>query len=624
VTVLCPPHGRIDHAFARAKDELAQGRRVRLVGPLATLESVWPEWARTTPGLVVTELAAARAATRFEGAAPLTQAIRTWLDTLVRDVMPTWGGQALYTSACARLFQPLIDEHPFVEGDLSWLSGQRVVGVGDWVGWEPLERKLTLLGCQIDFPRRTHAAPSAPHTLLLRIAAMGAGAIGEQLIESARSLRFVAQHGQPAPDFWAVVMPTWYRINRTLLEAVVLPALERGKTAGLLFFGDFRRGQRLEHQLTKVEGRVWGEGLGPSREALLKGPQLAASVPRSARGAAKAAWRAAGRLFRLAGRLSPETLAPNLAGHAVALATKVDGLTRFIGVDVVRVTFAEVAVEEAVERKQLHTAPVLMCSTSASPVAGISTFLQHRGVTVVEVLHGTAGEGWPGINENNATVLVVPTHADAAAVAPLNRRTVVAGMPLPKRMAPRATGPRQRRLLFISNYAHRDWSYLGGSHLLPLQDELLSLASKFRAREVPLDFRWRPHPADVPEQVAAAAQKAGLTDVSQGVRPLQEDLAWADLVVSAPTTAVYDALFAGVPVFLHLTPDLERTAVARWTHVNRQFYWASEVVDRIVETIRELEHSHRPLKLEDDALTYLFGPEHTPHSLLDALPGLSP
>ena len=64
----------------------------------------------------------------------------------------------------------------------------------------------------------------------------------------------------------------------------------------------------------------------------------------------------------------------------------------------------------------------------------------------------------------------------------------------------------------------------------------------------PSPFRWRPHPADSPDEVAKARRLHPAMELSVGV-VLERDLEWADAVITVHSSAMFEALFADVPVF---------------------------------------------------------------------------
>jgi hypothetical protein len=164
---------------------------------------------------------------------------------------------------------------------------------------------------------------------------------------------------------------------------------------------------------------------------------------------------------------------------------------------------------------------------------------------------------------------------------------VVAGLPA---APPRIGALGHGNILILTNYFHRNIAVPhGGTKRAPYQRELLAIPELLRAAlpSWPLDFRWRPHPAEIPELVDRAY--AGLEDVklSKG-RPLEEDLEWADLIVSAHSSAAVQAMFVGLPVFVHLRPEMVDSPFTAYASESRAFRSAPEAVERIVPCLRAL------------------------------------
>ncbi len=84
----------------------------------------------------------------------------------------------------------------------------------------------------------------------------------------------------------------------------------------------------------------------------------------------------------------------------------------------------------------------------------------------------------------------------------------------------------------------------------------------------PLDFRWRPHPTELPDLVRRAYTDLDDIELSQG-RALEDDLAWADLIVSAHSSVAAQAMFAGHQARQTLvggaTPRALFDVVSHWT-----------------------------------------------------------
>jgi hypothetical protein len=144
--------------------------------------------------------------------------------------------------------------------------------------------------------------------------------------------------------------------------------------------------------------------------------------------------------------------------------------------------------------------------------------------------------------------------------------------------------------LILTNYFHREIVVPhGGTKRAPYQRELLEIPERLRTAvpDWPLEFRWRPHPAEMPELVRRAHGELEDIELSQA-RTLEEDLAWADLVVSAHSSAAAQAIFVGLPVFVHLRPELVDSPFTAYVSESRGFQSAQEAANGIVPCLRAL------------------------------------
>jgi hypothetical protein len=518
-----------------------------------------------------------------------------------------------------------------------------VHGVGAWDAWPFLSAALRDTGGALGSCDHPAVAVSSQRALGPRGLAAGlaftAGALAEYVREYTRGLasrRAVrtnrAQHTEQ-PRAWFSLLPTWYRMNRVMIETVLHPLIarerEHGRSGsqpsfGALLIGELARGERNEQKLTSITGRTLWAGLRDLREPIAARPVEQIVCTESLPALATDLLVAAGRAVRVIARCAVHPARLELAGYTLDLRANALALARVASIDVCRATFSERATRaflERMERKGERCNPVVFATTASTAPSTASTVLQSRGVQVIEVLHGTAGEGWPGLNENNASVVVVPTRADQRALAPLPARAVVGGMPMPRVIAPRPSGERVRNVLVMSTFLHRDWVGIGGHFLVPLQHELLRTAAMLRAAlGERVRIRWRPHPADMTDLVREAHARVPDVDLSHGVRGLADDLEWSDLVVSSPSSAIFEALFAGVPVFVYAEPDQWSTPVADWCDPARVFFWAEPGVQVLTRTLAALERGEPDvLAPEQHAREQLFGPTGAPVPTLEVL-----
>jgi len=172
-----------------------------------------------------------------------------------------------------------------------------------------------------------------------------------------------------------------------------------------------------------------------------------------------------------------------------------------------------------------------------------------------------------------------------------------------------------RNVHIMSSYAHRDTRHGDRFTHLPFQGELLRvvtlLENEFPGR---FCFRWRPHPADDPIEVQKAYQ--GLHNVELSSRSsLQEDVEWADILISCFSSAIFESLMADAPIFLHLIPDTGVLPIAQCFDASRTFFWAEEIVRPFSECIHLLDARNRnALAPERRACRAVFGADASPHN----------
>jgi hypothetical protein len=259
---------------------------------------------------------------------------------------------------------------------------------------------------------------------------------------------------------------------------------------------------------------------------------------------------------------------------------------------------------------------VVMVGSSLPEHAAIARVLQEGGARTIEFYHGAGVETWVGASEGQTEFRSLFIQSDAETVSALGQKCIVGGMP--QRVTPnpaRPAGP--RRLLILTNYVHRDFEAEGRHRYEPFQNEILDIAPKLRAQRDVL-VRWRPHPADNPERVRKALERHPEIERSPS-RALEEDLGWCDLVVTTMSTALVEALFAGVPIFKHVLPEFRDGPNCRCYDPSRVFLWSDEVVPRIVDVVDALVRGDDVLGPERREREALFGPGGRPQSLGEAL-----
>ncbi len=618
--VIVPPGASLEAGFERARARL-EGRPVRLVAHGASLEANWPTWARRDPGLRVTELGAYRLLTHAEANASLHEAMATWLGELFAGVFPA--GEAVFAVTCqTRFFFTRLQERALVEGLAACHRADDVECVDtSWSGWE-------IFGQLVGKPAprsRWDEMTWAPVFTAAAVATLGAtiAQVGRQYVSSAASrarlARERARRSGPPPMLWAAVIPDLERVNRHVLVSVVEPAIREGRRVGLLLIGSLDRGVRSETDLrTRTSETLWG-GLGGlpadplvSEIDQLAGPEDLVSL---ATAVAEASLRSARVVWRLATR-PPYVME---SGIAHPLRPRAADLAKLATTDVARAVMGDHAARRAIERRSFQGSTVFFVGCTFPAAAASNRVLQAAGATTVEFSHG-AGDDNP--SDSGTSIQCVWTEADAAAFEAVGARAIAAGMP--RRMIHRTKRRPARNVLLMTNYCHRDACSAGVWPYEPFQRELLRVSALLRERVPELVFRWRPHPSDAPSVIERGHREFPDLTLSLGTK-LDDDLSWADLVVTSTSTTVFESLFAEVPVFVHVLPALENAPTLASLSPARRFFYATDVVDRIVGCLARLDADDPDLLAPEVASrAALFGPSLEPTSIaarfLDPLP----
>jgi len=233
-------------------------------------------------------------------------------------------------------------------------------------------------------------------------------------------------------------------------------------------------------------------------------------------------------------------------------------------------------------------------------------------------MHGLGADAWHGGWESQVGTRFVWSRTDADGLRPTGQKAIVAGLPA----APSRVGaPGHRNILILTNYFHRNIvTPYGGTKRAPYQREILAIPERLRAAlpDWLLDFRWRPHPAEVPDLVRRAYADLEGVELSQG-GALEDDLAWADLIVSAHSSAAAQAMFVGLPVFVHLQPEMVDSPFTAYVSKSRAFQSAEEAVTRIVPCLRALANGDPAVLMPEHRAQQALVGGPTPRGIFDAV-----
>jgi hypothetical protein len=614
--VVVPPAASLKRGFDRARALLASGP-VRLVAHGATLEARWPAWVRASPpasNLQLTELGAYRLMTNGEANEPLRKAVQAWLGEIFGDAFPG-AGQVFSASCETRFFIAPLRERAIVEGLAACHAGDAVECVdASWSGWGIFR---DLIGKPLP-RRRADELTWAPVFLGSVAAAFGGTAVrlARSYVASRPSFARIegeAKRARPreaSPRLWAAVIPDLERVNRHVLASVVAPAREHGRRVGLLMIASIEAGERSETDLrTRISDVLWGGLRDVGREgAVDEVDQLVA--PDDPLAFASDVARALGRSVRVALRVAARppyvreaVVSHPLRPHAIELA-------KLVTLDLARAVLADDATRRAVARRSFDGATVFFVGCAFPSGAAANRVLQAAGATTVEFFHG-AGADVP--LDSGASLHCVWTETDVLAFEALGAKAVSAGMP--RRTVTRARRRPVTHVLVMTNYCHRDDLESGVWPLEPFQHEILRVPELLAAERPGLRFRWRPHPSDGKAPIAREHAELANVDLSVGTA-LDDDLSWADLVVSSMSTTVFEALLTDVPVFMQVLPYLDGAPVLAPLAKERQFFRAEEVISRIVACLERLDRDDPDaLRPERASRVALFGPTGEPTSI---------
>ena len=627
--VLVPYGSDLAAGFELARQCRQSQSRVRLVGHGVTLEPSWPGWLKNDAKLLLTELGAYRDTAPVEASRPARESIHRWLSTVLEGVVPGIpAGDIFYLQSSLRLFMPMLEASIHLPNLLERNPGARFHCAAESSPVKQLLADLLDPGAERD--------GSSPRWKL-KITALGLGAMAGTILRQVRRFRQESpsrarlralrssEAAQPCPTLWLALLPDWFRFNRHVLESVAQPAIESQMPVGVLFSGPLMSGMRVESELSRREGGELWPALGPLRtydRCVIDQIASAESATAFLRVVGRMLRRSLRAIFRLAAH-GPRA---GIGHERFNLNPLSWTLAKLVTQDVFNALAAEEAVREVVQRHSFRGAQVVFAGSAQPGESVADRVLQAEGATTTDFLHGYGVEGWLAFSPSQSSQRCVWTRADAATMEGFGQKVVVAGMP--QTVVPR-TRPAKRRVenvLIMSNYVHRDQRRPWGYHFLPFQTELVRTAGLIRSQVRDyLRFRWRPHPADDEAVVQETLRANPGIELSRG-RALQEDVDWAEIVISSQSSVAIESLLAGVPVFVHIQPPSPEAPYILAFDASRRFFWARESVPLFAACVRAME-SGDPAALEPERRTRvaLFGPSGEPPRL-DALlfPSLTP
>lgn len=573
---------RLGEAFSIAERLLREGQRVRVVATGASLRDSWPEWVEGATGLVTTELGAYRPVHPIVATRALARDAHDWLHRIAGRSGSGDDGvsETLFASLASRVLQPLFEAVAYAQGLVAVHPGATFHCVdADWVGLDYLRALATPNGSAVMPPAlvgtsrwRGRLAAHLGWRLLLAIA--GQLRRYGRSAQSRRALRRRRRAGS-SPRLWLALQPDWPRINRHVLGQLdaartdygilLTTTLESGDTTQPGHAGPLWPGIP-DDLIDEASSVPLDQVAGPGNVASLV-VGLAKGIGTSLR----AAWRV------LKGDDAFLTLAGGLRGRAA------DGVARLLTIDLIQTIIVGDAVRALARRHALHGSVVVFANLNLTDTAAADRALRDAGAFTVDFRHGSGGGGWFGMHESFADHVLVWSATDLALTDMLSRSASTTSPPPLPPPAPAHATP-IRRVLVVTGYSHDCW-LLSGFPLRPFEIELLRGVEQLWRQNPEYEIRWRPHPSDDPEEVAARLARFPFLARSQ-TADLAGDLAWADLVISYGGTTLGEAVRAGVPVIVHVAPDLLAYPDVAAVPMGRSFFYATQLpglVARLVE-----------------------------------------
>jgi hypothetical protein len=216
------------------------------------------------------------------------------------------------------------------------------------------------------------------------------------------------------------------------------------------------------------------------------------------------------------------------------------------------------------------------------------------------------------------------TAPEAAALAPFLAGQRCLGGFYPRRRRPLPARPRPSRapgaapiiILAASSYLIRGWGWdprLNLHYQVPFLDEVAKLATL----RWPIRLRWRPHPGDDADSVARYLARYPMLERSTA--SAEQDLTEAQILVTSPSSLALEALFTGLPVFVHDVPRWDDSATTVFAPA-RRFGVDRSLLELIAPLLEALAAGDPSALAPERALAErLFGPGGQPASVDDVV-----
>ena len=614
------------NGFALAREWMGRGR-VRLIGRGATARALWPSWVSDarTRGLVLCEFDAYLP----EGRSPLLLELQAdakrWIDEVFAGAAPGVDvGKAFWAQTVFRVLNPAFAAWPAVVGvAFHHATGSVTCSEPTWAGCAALSEAILAAGGSFDVHgRRPFAAPFAV-ALGAKVAAWTAMSVAKRAQEfwrerGARSQLRRSQGLAPRrpPTTWlAVNAPAPYAC-RHVTEGALPAVTARGAAE--------RPGLLLHASLA---GEPGGGGAWPSLAAartaapVLEQCASAESWLGLARTTARAVTQTAHGLVRVC----KHGASLRFGSMHVTLSSETSELAHLLTIDVLRAREAYDATTAFLARRDVSGATIVWPHASMANVCIPDLLLRAAGARTVDLVHGMLGDPSAVVTfeQTFSTIKVFWTEAEARYCAPYAGAGACTGGFVPRRLSPKrgARLPGPVRVLVATNYLF-ETQRRGPVTFEGYQEHLTTaLAAALGPLGDRVEVRWRPHPSESQARIDLhlANHPRVYGAVSRARGALQEDLAWADVVVGSISSALIEALCHDVAVLVHDIPLYERCGFASVLLPARRFVGGEDLVPKLGAVVEELEQGAvARLAPEEAARLAVFGAAR-PRPLEEAL-----
>jgi hypothetical protein len=596
--IIVPTGGDLSRGFELAKELLAQNLAVRLIGEGVNLRWTQPAWVRETGQLWLTELGAYHTKKLKETDWILQKDIKSWLNEVLGEVITGHdSGKVFLGSALTRLFASSDNA-----GSLPVLS--------EIVELHGVKNYYYIPGTQVSAKQIEHLIASVGGTLKT-VKSMSFSAMRLRIVSqgfawmAAVILRQLYFHNKEKPSrlrlnklkkqhkvnskysSWAVLFADFKRMNSMVVNSFVLPALENKEPVGILLAGRLVLGEILGVESREQTGNDNWTGLS----------ELEAHLPecRVEQIVSVESWlelfklfvrflkKASAAIFRIAWKptYTGEKFKFDFSENWVDLITM---LTQ----DVYQALSTEIATDKATLRNDFQGATVVFAVNGAVPFSIADAMLQSAGATTIDFIHGIPGT-WLGMIPSISSIREVQIKPNIDTEISAEQKITVTKTRCPTVFKQTNSSKPARNILLTTSYALYFSKYNGNIPWLPFQKEMLSVVPIIRELFPDrFQFRWRAHPWDWKPAVEQTKNRVGNIELSEG-RLLNEDLEWADIVISSFSTVLGDALWYDVPVFLHTAPLSADIPAVLSFDSSRRFFLASEIRLPFLECVKNLD-----------------------------------